>query len=116
MKPRYIDKKVEESGNITYIYSPSHVKKRTKLKSKKVVMLAKTIKDIKKQTKIDINSDDPTLSAAALAVALIDHTYERVGNPDSANEGHFGVTTWRKKHISFSGSTAKIKYVGKSGV
>lgn len=116
MKPRYIDKKVEESGNITYIYSPSHLKKRTKLKSKKVVMLAHTIKSIKKQTKIDIKSDDPILRATALAVALIDHTYERVGNPDSANEGHFGVTTWRKKHISFSNNTAKIKYVGKSGV
>jgi DNA topoisomerase-1 len=34
----------------------------------------------------------------------------------SAGEDHFGVTTWRKKHVSFSGSSVKIKYKGKAGV
>jgi DNA topoisomerase-1 len=49
-------------------------------------------------------------------VALIDHTYERVGNKGSAKDGHFGVTGWLKKHVSFGPKGATIKYVGKSGV
>ena len=52
----------------------------------------------------------------ALAVALIDHTCERVGNPQSAKDGHFGVTVWRVKHFDMSKDTATVRYVGKSGV
>ena len=49
-------------------------------------------------------------------VALIDHTYERVGNEGSAKDGHYGVTGWQKKHVTFSPKGATIRYVGKSGV
>jgi hypothetical protein len=52
----------------------------------------------------------------ALAVALMDETYERVGNEGSAKEGHYGVTGWKVKHVKFSGSKATLSYVGKSGV
>jgi len=52
----------------------------------------------------------------ALAVALIDHTFERVGNPSSAENGHFGVTGWRVKHLTFGKGGATIRYTGKSGV
>lgn len=52
----------------------------------------------------------------ALAVALIDHTYERVGNSQSAENGHFGVTGWKVKHIHVGKDTATLRYVGKSGV
>ena len=52
----------------------------------------------------------------ALAVALIDHTFERVGNPSSAENGHFGVTGWMVKHLTFGKGGATIRYIGKSGV
>jgi DNA topoisomerase IB len=52
----------------------------------------------------------------------MDETAERVGN-ESSKEGdnedgkpHYGVTTWQKSHVSFSGGKATIKYTGKSGV
>ncbi|MHA2218729.1 MAG: hypothetical protein ACXACY_22630 [Candidatus Hodarchaeales archaeon] len=114
-EPRYIKKKKEESGNITYIYSDSHIKQRNKKKAKKILSFAKSIKDLRKQVKQDLKDDE--LKNVALVISLIDDTYERVGNPKSAKESnHFGVTTWRKKHISFSKSKATIKYKGKSGV
>ena len=34
---------------------------------------------------------------AALAVGLCDKSFERIGNPTSAEEGHLGVTGWAKK-------------------
>lgn len=111
----YIDKKEEESGNITYIYSDKHIKKRNKRKAKKVMKLAELIKDLKAQVVKDLKDDG--LRTPALAVALIINTYERVGNPQSSEERDtYGVTTWKKKHISFSNGTAKIKYKGKAGV
>lgn len=53
---------------------------------------------------------------AALAVGLMDHTCERVGNPTSADDGHFGVSVWRAKHFTVGKNTATVRYVGKSGV
>jgi hypothetical protein len=111
----YVEKKEEESGNITYIYSDKHVKKRNKAKAKKVMKLSKSIKDLKKQVTKDLRDEE--IKTPALAVALIIDTYERVGNPQSSAERDtHGVTTWKKKHVSFSNGNAKIKYKGKAGV
>lgn len=52
----------------------------------------------------------------ALAVMLLDCTYERVGNSESAADGHFGVTGWKVKHLTFGKDKVTIRYVGKSGV
>jgi len=51
-----------------------------------------------------------------LAVCLMDETYERVGNEQSAKDGHYGVTNWTADHITLSDKAATIKYTGKSGV
>lgn len=111
----YVEKKEEESGNITYIYSDKHIKKRNKQKAKKVRKLADSIKDLKAQVVKDLKDDK--LKNPALAVALIINTYERVGNPKSSEERDtHGVTTWKKKHISFPNNKARIKYKGKAGV
>lgn len=113
----YLEKKKEESGNITYIYSEKHVKERNKKKAKRLSRLSKSLKNMRAQVKKDITNEDDRTRLAALAVALIDETYERVGNRYSAADmKHYGVTTWLIKHVKFSGSTARIKYVGKSGV
>lgn len=53
---------------------------------------------------------------AALAVGLINDTFERVGNSTSAGDGHFGVTGWQVKHLAISKGKATFRYVGKSGV
>lgn len=52
----------------------------------------------------------------ALAIGLMDHTIERVGNVSSADDGHFGVTGWQKKHFSVGKTKITVRYVGKSGV
>lgn len=113
---RYVEKKKEESGNITYIYSDKHVKERNKAKAERVQKLSKTISKMRRRVKSDLKSDNLNTRYVALAVALMDETYERIGNDDSAETGHFGVITWRPKHVKFQGGKAVISYVGKSGV
>lgn len=110
-------KKIEtDKGNTVYTYSDRQVAQRNKKKAKRIEALRKSIGDLRRKMKRDINSSDPEKAMTALAVALIDHTYERVGNEDSADDGHYGVTGWKKKHISFGRGTATIRYTGKAGV
>jgi 2'-5' RNA ligase/uncharacterized FlaG/YvyC family protein len=111
-------KKVEDEkgGKPKYEYSPQQVAKRHKEKAEKVEKLRKSIDKLRKSVKGNLKSSDSNLKTIALAVTLMDQTYERVGNEGSASEGHFGVTGWLKKHLKFEGDKAVISYTGKSGV
>ena len=114
---RFKSKKRLESGNTVYVYSPRQVALRNSEKAGRLEKLRGSIKSLRSQVRKDLTSDDPDTALTALAVALIDHTYERVGNNGSAEErGHYGVTGWQRDHISFGKGKATIQYVGKSGV
>ena len=100
-----------------YEYSDSQVAHRHREKAKKVESLRKGIDKIRSQARKDLKSDDPKTKLTALAVLLIDQTYERTGNESTAAESNrFGVTSWRAKHVKINGNTAIIKYNGKSDV
>lgn len=99
-----------------YEYSKEQVARRNREKAKRIQALSKDIASLRKQVFKDLASDDPKTALTALAVGLMDETYERIGNDSSAKDGHFGVTGWRRKHVSFGKGRATIKYVGKSGV
>jgi len=114
---RYKQKKKLESGNTVYVYSPQQISRRNNEKANRVEKLRGKLSELRKKVKKDLDSSDLKTKLTALVVALIDHTYERVGNDESAEErGHFGVTGWQKKHVSLGKSIATIRYVGKSGV
>jgi DNA topoisomerase-1 len=113
---RYKDKKVTDEGNTVYLYSERQVARRNNEKAQRLESLRKGVHKLRAQVKKDLQSGEPEKVLTALAVGLMDHTAERVGNPSSAEEGHFGVTGWNKSHVSFSKGKATVKYVGKSGV
>ncbi len=100
---------------VVYEYSDKQIADRHKQKAQRYEKLKGKIGDLRAKVNRDLKSEDPEKMLTALAVALMDHTFERVGNDESAGDGHFGVTGWKKKHISF-GKKTTIKYVGKSGV
>lgn len=125
---RYKKKKLVPKANgkgktVVYEYSEQQVARRNSEKASRLEKLKGKMDGLRKQVKSDLKSDDPNTALTALAVALIDHTYERVGNSESAKgnttdsgEKHFGVTTWKRNHISFGKGGATVSYVGKSGV
>ena len=116
-KDAYVDKIKQESGNITYVYDEKHIDKRNKSKATRVANLSKSLTKLQSQLKKDITSNDQKTRLTALAIDVIDKTYERVGNTQSARDlKHYGVTTLMKKHLTFSGSKAIFNYIGKSGV
>ena len=110
---KYKSKKKTEKGNVIYEYGEKDKARRAEKKARHVRTVLKNIKKLVKKFEGDLSSDDMHTKMSALAVALIYHTYERVG--DRGNIGT-GITSLKKKHISVSGNTVKLKYVGKSHV
>ena len=88
---RYVEKKKEDSGNYTYIYSEKHVAERNRKKAKVLKKLSKSLDKVRAKAKGDLLSDDEKTRLSALVVALIDETYERVGNEESAKIGRAHV-------------------------
>lgn len=113
---RYKSKKKLETGTTVYQYSDRQIARRNREKAERLEKLRSSMSDLRAQVRKDLQSKDDDKRLTALAIALMDETAERVGNDESAQEGHFGVTGWRRNHISFSGGQASISYVGKSGV
>lgn len=113
---RYKGKKKLPSGNVVYEYSEQQISRRNNEKAERLEALRKNVHKLRAQVKKDLKSGDPDKVLTALAVGLMDHTAERVGNETSAEEGHVGVTGWAKSHVSFGKGKATVKYVGKSGV
>lgn len=115
-KKKEVPKAKGKGTTTVYEYSERQVALRNREKAKRVEKLRGSIGKLRSQYKKDLTAKDEKVRYTALAVALIDDTYERVGNEGSAKDGHFGVTGWRKKHLTFSDGKATISYVGKSGV
>lgn len=100
-----------------YVYSERQIALRNAEKARKIEHLKSSFGKLRSKVKKDLRSEDPETKLTALAVALIDNTYERVGNDNSVEErGHFGVTGWQKGHLSFGKGGVTISYTGKSGV
>jgi len=117
---RYKDKKTVKTKDgderVVYEYGPRQVINRNRAKAERVEKLRKTMADLRTKVRRDLEAKDEKRRAVALAVALMDETYERPGNEGSAGEGHFGVTTWQRRHVRFRKGKATISYVGKSGI
>lgn len=122
-RPKYQEKKEVPKSNgsgttTVYQYGPRQVANRHKEKADRIETLRGRIGDLRRRVKSDLKSKDAERRLTALAIALIDVTYERVGNLESADNGHYGVTGWTMDHVTFSknGKRVTFRYTGKSGV
>jgi DNA topoisomerase-1 len=58
----------------------------------------------------------PREKVVATIVRLLEMTYARIGNEEYAREnGSFGLTTLRDRHVQIQGSTVRFLFKGKSG-
>lgn len=85
-------------------------------KRKAIYNLKNNIDNLKRKVRIDLSSTNEKDKLTALVVRIMIYTCERVGNEDSASNGHFGVTQFQPKHITIQGNTVLLSYKGKSGV
>jgi DNA topoisomerase-1 len=106
------DKSMKQGGEI----SEAELHKRWAKKKNQVQHLSKQIQSLRYNLTRDLKSDNEKVFLTALVVSIMEKTFERVGNSDSAKNGHFGVTGFLKSHCAISGNTIVFAYVGKSGV
>jgi len=92
------------------------IEKRWDGKRASVYNLRDKIDKLKRKLRADLYSSDDKTRLTALAIRIMMLTSERVGNSESASNGHFGVTEFKRKHVSVDGNKVTLKYVGKSGV
>ncbi len=92
------------------------LKKRWQRKEQGIKNVSQNYAHVKRRVHLDLHCADEVTRLTALAVALILETSERVGNANSAHNGHFGITTLQKQHIRITGDKIALNYIGKSGV
>jgi len=95
---------------------PKVIEARWHKKREQIEILSNNIRKVRYNVSCDLKSDSEKVFLKALVVSLMLATGERVGNEASADNGHFGITWFRKKHIKIDGNKITLNYVGKSGV
>lgn len=105
-------------GRKQYRYNERAVETRELRKYHRVRELARSMPRVRKVIRGDARARELTRDAvAALVLRLIGETFCRVGGERYAKEnGTYGITTLRKKHVELDGDTVSFVYKGKSNV
>jgi DNA topoisomerase-1 len=105
-------------GRKQYRYHERAVETRELRKYHRLRDLARVIPKVRRVTRADARGRDLDRDVvAALVLRLIGETFCRVGGERYAREnGTFGITTLRKKHLAIGKRTAYLVYKGKSNV
>jgi DNA topoisomerase-1 len=92
------------------------IEKRWESKRDSIYNLRDKVERLKRKVRSDLYSSDDKTRLTALVVRIMMLTSERVGNSESASNGHFGVTGFKRKHVDVEGNKVILTYTGKSGV
>ncbi len=107
----------DEAGRKQYIYHPAFTALRDAAKFARLTAFGEVLPRVRRRVRRDLRRGtlDRTRLVAA-AVRLLDSTLIRVGNPAYAKQnGSYGVTTLRRKHVRLNGSEIDLRFIGKSG-
>lgn len=107
----------DEKGRKQYIYHTKWNELSKETKFSKMLFFSSVLPDIRQKISSDMRIDSLSQEKVlATIVWLLDHTYIRIGNKTYADENdHFGLTTFRNRHVDVHGSTVTFEFVGKSG-
>jgi DNA topoisomerase-1 len=107
----------DDRGRKQYRYHHRWREVRDETKYNRMIEFAKMLPQIRQQVDKDLGRPDlPKEKVLATVVRLLEVSLIRVGNEEYAkNNGSFGLTTMRDKHVTVSGSTLNFHFRGKSG-
>lgn len=107
----------DDRGRKQYRYHAGWRQVRDAHKFERLAAFGKALPKIRAQVLEDMNrSGLPREKVIATIVRLLDVTFIRVGNASYAKEnGSYGLTTLRRKHVEVSGSVVRFSFTGKSG-
>ena len=108
---------VDAKGRKQYKYHPDWRTVRDEAKYERVMSFARTLPKIRAQVAADLKR--PGLcreKVLATVVKFLEVSLIRIGNDEYAQEnGSFGLTTMRNRHVAVEGATVTFDFRGKSG-
>lgn len=108
---------IDARGRRQYRYHPDWSAERGRAKFEKLPSFADSLPKVRERVDRDLGAKRPTYEKAlATVVHLMDNLYIRVGNQSyAAQNGSFGLTTLRNRHVKIEGSKVHFRFKGKSG-
>ena len=105
-------------GRKQYRYHPRYRAARDESKFRRMLEFSEILPAIRDRVERDLRARDLTRrQVLATVVLLLDKTLMRVGNDEYAREnGSFGLTTLRDRHVRVRGNLVRFNFRGKSGV
>jgi DNA topoisomerase-1 len=107
----------DEKGRKQYLYHPDWQQVRSRAKFTRLVRFGQALSQLRARCEHDLRRKGlPRDKVLAAVVTLLGRTLIRVGNPAYAREnGSYGLTTLRDRHVDFAGQTCTLSFKGKSG-
>ncbi len=107
----------DAKGRKQYRYHDDWLAHRNRLKFDRMVGFGESLPGLRARVEADLGASGlGREKVLALCVRVLDETLVRVGNEQYATEnGSYGLTTIRDKHVSFDGAEVRFEFVGKSG-
>jgi DNA topoisomerase-1 len=101
-----------------YRYHPAFRQIKDEIKFHKLLSFGRSLPKLRSAVKRHLKLPGlPRLKVLATVVSLLESTSVRVGNNEYAKEnGSFGLTTLRNRHVKVRGSQILFRFRGKSGV
>jgi DNA topoisomerase I len=108
---------LDARGRKQYRYHPDFRSHREGQKFDSTGDFGRMLPLVRKRVDADLKEPQPTCERAlASVVRLLDTTFIRIGNERYARDnGSFGASTLRMKHVSVTGTTLRLRYRAKSG-
>lgn len=106
------------NGRIQYHYAAANHETNAVAKFSRVKSFAGIVPRIRETVANDLRSKDPQTRQNAIITHLIDKTYIRpMTDADTrAKVKAYGATTLESRHVTISGDTVTLRFVGKKGV
>ncbi|MEO7386624.1 MAG: DNA topoisomerase IB [Gammaproteobacteria bacterium] len=105
-------------GRTQYRYHADWTRAVAELKFERMAIFARNLPAIRRRVRRDLSRPGlPREKVLAAVVRLLEQTLIRVGNEEYAREnGSFGLTTIRKRHVESTGGSFRLSFQGKSRV
>lgn len=107
----------DQRGRKQYRYHPRWTERRDEAKFSSLGAFARALPRLRRKVNADLGKRSLSRQKVVAAIVwLLDNTMIRVGSARYAREnGSFGLTTLRGRHVDISGSTLRFAFKGKSG-
>lgn len=100
-----------------YIYNPDYLEQQKTRKYNRIIRFAEKLEKMRRVTGQHMNDDSISRKkVCATMVRLLDQAFFRPGNPQYTNDnGTYGLTTMRSRHLEIDEDSITFSYTGKSG-